>query len=262
MFASFCLSCLLALVPPAEAKPSTGPVDFAARFGKFDGCLVLREVGQDFSVTYKASRCKERLSPCSTFKIFNALAALDSGVATGPDMTLKWDGTRQNRKELEKDHTLATAIRDSVVWYFQEIARRIGAEKTQTYLDRSDYGNKDQSAGIDTFWLCTSLTISAEEQVAFLDRLYTNRLPFRPAAMEQVRDMIVLRRSGDWVFSGKTGTGCSYDRNDLGWFVGHLKSGHREFVFAANIKGLDARGAIARDAVFLILQDMRLITDQ
>lgn len=261
MFESCCLSLLLVMAPPAEAKASSGPVDFAARFGKFEGCFLLKEIGEDFSITYRAPQTRERLGPCSTFKIFNALAALDSGVATGPDMTLKWDGSKHNRKELERDHTLATAIRDSVLWYFQEIARRIGAEKMQTYLDRSDYGNKDQSAGIDKFWLCTSLTISAEEQVSFLDRLYTNRLPFKSAAMEQVRDMIVLRRSGDWVFSGKTGTGCSYDRNDLGWFVGHLKSGNREFVFAANIKGLDARGAIARDAVFAILRDLRLISD-
>lgn len=262
MLVSVLVPLVLAIAPPAPTKPDAGPVDFAARFGAFDGCFLLKEIGQDFTIRYKADRCKEGLSPCSTSKIFNALIALDCGVATGPDMELKWDGTPQSRKECEKDHTLRSAVRVSVVWYFQELARRVGAERMQGYLNRLEYGNMDMSGGIDQFWLCSSHKISAEEQLTFMERLYTHRLPIKPAAMEQVRDMIVVDRSGDWVFSGKTGTGCSYERNDLGWFVGHLKSGNREFVFAANAKGLDAMGRTTRDIVFSILKDLRLVRDK
>lgn len=262
MFVSVLVPLVLTIAPPPPAKAAAAPIDFDARFGAFDGCFVLKEIGQDFTIRYKADRCKEGLSPCSTSKIFNSLVALDSGVATGPDMELKWDGKAQNRKECEKDHTLRSAVRVSVVWYFQELARRVGAQRMQGYLNKLEYGNKDMSGGIDQFWLCSSLKISAEEQLSFIENLYTNRLPIKPEVMEQVRDMIVLERSGDWVFSGKTGTGCSYERNDLGWFVGHLKSGKREFVFAANAKGLDAMGLKTRDIVFSILKDLRLVRDR
>lgn len=262
MFASVLVPIVLAIAPPPSTEPASGLVDFAARFGPFDGCFVLKEIGQDFTIRYKANRCNEGLSPCSTSKIFNSLIALDCGVATGPDMLLKWDGKPQNRKECEKDHTLRSAVRVSVVWYFQELARQIGAQRMQGYLNKLEYGNKDMSGGIDQFWLCSSHKISAEEQLSFMERLYTNRLPIKPEAMEQVRDLIVVDRSGDWVFSGKTGTGCSYERNDLGWFVGHLKSGRREFVFAANTKGLDAMGPKTRDIVFSILKDLRLVGDR
>ena len=34
-----------------------------------------------------------------------------------------------------QDHTLATAMRDSVVWYFQEIAKRLGPEREREYFD-------------------------------------------------------------------------------------------------------------------------------
>lgn len=262
MFVSVCLPLVLALAPPDTPQSIAKTVNFESRFGKFDGCFLLKEIGQDLTICYNAKRCKEGLSPCSTSKIFNALAALDCGVATGPDMELKWDGKPQSRKELEQDHTLASAIRVSCVWYFQELARRIGPERMQGYLNKAQYGNKDMSGGIDQFWLCSTLKISAEEQVSFLDRLYTNRLPIKPKAMEQVRDMIVVDRSGDWVFSGKTGTGCSAQHSELGWFVGHLKSGDREFVFAANTKGMDAGGRATRDIVFSILKDLRLIQDR
>jgi beta-lactamase class D len=50
-----------------------------------------------------------------------------------------------------RDHTLASAIRFSVVWYFQEIARRIGAARMQRYVDAFQYGNRDLSGGVDRF---------------------------------------------------------------------------------------------------------------
>ncbi len=237
-------------------------VDFAARFGKFDGCFVIKEVGTGPMRFHKEQDCKRRLAPCSTFKIFNALAALDAGAVKGPDTLLKWDGTPNRRKECEKDHTLASAIRDSVVWYFQEVARRIGPERMQRYLDGCDYGNRDISAGIDTFWLETSLRISAVEQLRFMERLYTDKLPFTPEAMQAVREMIVLRRGDGWTFSGKTGTGAGgTDGAALGWFVGHIRSGERQFVLVANIRGEGARGPTLREMAFDTLKDLGLIED-
>lgn len=250
---------LSVLFQTASPESGIGRVDFQARFKGFDACFILKEVGQDFTLTYNAERCRTRLAPCSTFKIFNSLAALDTGAVAGPDTLLKWDGTPQKRKECEQDHTLATAIRDSVLWYFQEVARRIGPERMKSYLTQADYGNCDISAGIDTFWLQTSLVISAEEQIRFMERLYTDKLPFKPPVMEQVRKMIVLRRGDGWVFSGKTGTGGSADKAILGWFVGHVRCGDRQFVFAANTRGDHAMGPATRDMVFAMLQDLGLI---
>jgi beta-lactamase class D len=33
------------------------------------------------------------------------------------------------------------------VWYYQQLAERIGAERMQLYLERINYGNRDISAG-------------------------------------------------------------------------------------------------------------------
>lgn len=253
-------ACLvLAILEPVQPARGIGAVDFAGRFQGFDACFVLKEVGRDVTLTYNAERCRLRLEPCSTFKIFNSLAGLDSGAIAGPDALLKWDGTPQNRKECEKDHTLATAVRDSVLWYFQEVARRIGPDRMKSYLSQSEYGNQDMSTGIDKFWLGNSLTISAEEQLRFMERLYTDKLPFKAGAMAQTREMIVLRKGNGWVFSGKTGTGGSFEKASLGWFVGHVQSGDRQFVFAANTRGDHAMGPKTRDMVFAILQDLGLI---
>jgi beta-lactamase class D len=68
--------------------------------------------------------CRTRISSASTFKIPHALAARDSGVITGPDEKLTYDGSGQWPESSRRDHTLASAIRYSVVWYFQQVALR------------------------------------------------------------------------------------------------------------------------------------------
>lgn len=243
----------------SAADPS---VDFPRHFGPFRGAFVLREIGGPLSVRFDAPGCAERLPPCSTFKIFNALAGLDCGVLSDEKTTFKWDGKPKSRKELERDHTLASAIQHSVVWYFQEVARRIGEKRMAEYLVANRYGNADLSGGLTTFWLDSSLAISANEQVAFLERLYTGRLSFNRHAMELVRNLLILERGKDWAFSGKTGTGAvKKGVATLGWFVGHVSHGERQFVFAAHIRGKKGlSGARCREIVFAILKDLELVS--
>jgi hypothetical protein len=47
---------------------------------------------------------------------------------------------------------------------FQEIARRLGADRERQYLRRLEYGNQDASGGLTTFWLGRTLAISPDEQ--------------------------------------------------------------------------------------------------
>ncbi len=58
-------------------------------------------------------------------------------------------------------------MKHSVVWFYQEVARRIGAERMQAHLDALGYGNRDISGGIDKFWLTGGLRISPHEQIDF-----------------------------------------------------------------------------------------------
>src|SRR3989442_13362128 len=68
-------------------------------------------------------------------------------------------------------------MRNSVVWYFQRIAEKLGMARERDYLKRFDYGNADPSSGLTTFWLGQSLMISPDEQLRFLRRFYCRGLP-------------------------------------------------------------------------------------
>src|ERR1043166_7328418 len=61
-------------------------------FGGHEGCFVLYDEQADNYVRYHPKECAERFTPCSTFKIANSLIALETGVSSGPEFFLKWDG--------------------------------------------------------------------------------------------------------------------------------------------------------------------------
>ena len=172
--------------------------------------------------------------PASTFKIPNSLIALETGVASGPDMMLPWDGVERWIKAWNQDLTLAQALRESAVWYYQELARRIGPERMQHHLDALRYGNRDMSAGIDLFWLQGNMKVTPVDQVQMLERLARDALPFRKAVQIQMREMLVLSREQGAVLRGKTGW-VLRDGSDLGWFVGWTERADTRCVFALRI---------------------------
>src|SRR3977135_4644506 len=116
--------------------------------------------------------------PASTFKIPNSLIALETGVVVDPDKDVfKGDGVTRPIEAGNKDHTMRSAIAASAVPVYQEIARRIGEERMQKYVDLLDYGNRDIGGGLHQFWLTGNMRIDPIQQVDFVDRLRRGGLP-------------------------------------------------------------------------------------
>lgn len=263
---AFCIAIafLLALAAtPAQAANRQLP--FRKVFDGFDACAILltRDRHHEDRIEFGAEQCAMPLPPCSTFKIPNALIGLQEGVVSGPGHLKQWDGVVRDREETNRDHTLASAISLSVVWYFQSLARDVGAVAMQAWLDRLDYGNRDISAGIDRFWLGSSLRISAYQQLAFLKSLTHGTLPFKPLFQQQVRDMLVQASDLPGTLHGKTGS-CrgSEDEPDHGWFIGWVDwntgtPGNPETTwFVVNIRGDDAWGFKARPMALELLNHL------
>lgn len=254
------LALMLVAAQPAAPTPS-----------KTEQCFLLFEDGVGEIRRNPSASCTTRMSPQSTFKIPHAVAALDSAVIEGADTVVKYNGAPVDQALWRRDHSLATAIRYSVVWYFQEIARRLGAERERAYLERFDYGNRDPSSGLTTFWLGGSLAISPEEELQFLRKLYGGDLPVSKRAVEQVRAMLVQPAGvvvnatgehpfvGPWspgtVVSAKTGAGTDRTGREIRWLVGQVQRGARRWFFVSNIIG--PRGLPAMAAVDLAASSLR-----
>jgi beta-lactamase class D len=203
--------------------------------------LVIYDQNKNSYTRFNPERCKQRFQPASTYKIPNALIGLETGVIPDSDYIIKWDGTPQPIKEWARDHTLKSAIYYSVVPYFRELARRVGREKMQYWLNKLNYGNKIIGEKEDYFWLDNSLKISANEQVEFLKKFYFWRLPFSRRSLDIVKSIMPEEDYHNAVLRYKTGTNDAYS---ICWLVGYVekkdissKDEKDIYFFAFNAKG-------------------------
>jgi beta-lactamase class D len=218
-------------------------------------------------VRHNPERAATRFLPASTYKIPNTLIALETGVAGGADFALAWDSTTAPRQawwpaSWARDHTLATALPNSVVWFYQEIARRVGAERMQSWLDRFGYGNADISGGIDTFWLTGGLRISPDEQVDFLRRFYSGELGVSERSTELAKRLLVLEETPTYRLSGKTGWAGLGEQGEpeVGWLVGYLERGSDVYFYATNVEiRTDADAAARMKITKAALRELGLI---
>ena len=199
------------------------------------GTFVVFEPAKDRYLVCNPARADQRFIPASTFKIANGLIGLEVGSIADENEVFEWDGKPKVRASWERDHTLDTGMRDSVVWMFQEVARRTGRERMKEWMERLQYGNQDIRGGIDIFWLQGALRISAKEQVDFLRKLAEGSLPATQRAQRLVRDALVIEKTREYALYAKTGTSGS-KRNDVMWWVGWVeRKGRTVAVFAMNL---------------------------
>ncbi len=221
-----------AQAPVVESQTARALIDATG----FTGSILVYDHTENRYHAGYAERVDLRLAPASTFKILNSLIALETGVVTDGETVIEWDGTERRRTELNKDLDLTTAFRLSAVPHFQEIARRIGPERMQHYVDAVDYGNRDISGGIDRFWLVGGLRISPREQIAFLSRLYRGDLPFSAQSMTVVKEMMLSERTPGYELRAKTGWAQLPNDENVGWWVGWVEDQSRVHLFATALE--------------------------
>jgi beta-lactamase class D len=229
---------------PFLALPGLAGEDGLARhFEGRPGTLVVLDGASGRITRVDATRAAERFAPCSTFKIPNALIGIDSGAVRPADSTVAWDVERYPAQEhwprsWRREHDLRSAIRNSVLWYFEDLATRIERETYRRRLQELDYGNADVS-GAGAFWLSSTLRVSADEQVAFLRRLHAGEAGFSDEARRFVIEAIELERNedGSSLLRGKTGACTLDDGSFVGWLVGWVERSDGVAYYALNIEG-------------------------
>ncbi len=250
----FSLLCLL--VAPVHAATWQTPPSWPKLFADagVQGTMLVYDEAADRWSVFDEKRARHAYSPASTFKLFNALVALDTGAVKDEYDVIRWDGTERKvfgkpLAEWNRDNSLASGMRYSTLWFYKEIARRAGQARMQAFVDKAGYGNRDISGGIDRFWIDGGMRISAEQQVAFLRGLADGKLPFSARAQEAVRRISITDAGVGYTLHGKTGYGdkAGNDGADVGWFVGYTEYQGKRWFFALNVdvrKPIDGTGRI------------------
>jgi len=235
----------------AENKPPEKSPDLSRFFENIEGTVVLYDLKNNRYLKYNEKRSAVRYTPASTFKIPNALISLETGVVKDADSLIAWDKVKYPGQDWTEapfvywkhDHTLRSSMKYSVVWYYRELAIRIGEERMKNYLAKFEYGNQDISGGLaskrmfEAFWLNNSLKISADEQIEFLRKFYDEKLSVSKRSTGILKQILVLEDAPNYKLSGKRGGVGNLNGKALGWFVGYLETKDNTIFFALNMDG-------------------------
>ena len=209
-----------------------------------EGCFALLDNGTGKFTVYNLARYRDSAYlPASTFKIINSLIGLQTGKIVNDSMIIKWDGIDRGRQECNRDMSMYDAFRISCPPWYQELARRIGKETMQHYLDTLFYGNKKISI-IDTFWLDNSLKITPDGQLALVKLLYFNQLPFHKINQEIVKRAMLFEDNTNYKLSYKTGWGQNEKGAHIAWLVGWIEENRHPYFFVLNFESADSNADI------------------
>lgn len=230
--------------PPAKAVTAPTP---AARFAAYGhpGSFLLRRDGKAVQVVHGADRADAALRPASTFKLLVALVALQTGTLRDADEVVPWNGKRYpNQPQWERDMSLREAMQTSSESFFGVLANRIGRERLTTWVQRLQYGNGRIGEIPAQAWHDGVLTISARQQLDFIDRLRRGALPVSPAHIATVKAAMADGEVDGRRIYGKTGTHLAADRSGNAWWIGWVEGGQRpaaSFVLGADLGSMDDR---------------------
>ena len=214
-----------------------------------DSCFIAKE---NSKVLKTEGDCDKRYAPMSTFKIVLSLIGFDSDILVD-EMHPVWlfkEGYVDWREVWKQDQTPKSWMKESCVWYSQVLTTKLGMKKFQSYVTKFDYGNKNlsgdkgQNNGLTNAWLSSSLQISNTEQVGFLQKMLTGKLPIKPHSIAMTKNILFVEElKNGWKFYGKTGMGSLLNADgtknpDLyhGWFIGWIEKGDRRIIFSNHIE--------------------------
>lgn len=218
--------------------------------GQNDLSLPFKECGLEGSVTlydYTANKwisndihdAHSQTLPASTFKIIHTLIALETGVISSVNETIKWPGYVDStiygyRPDIYRDMKVREAFKLSAVWVYIELSKLIGKENYAKYLKACNYGNVDLSTDGD-FWNFGNLAISPANQIELLLDLYKETLPFKKDYQQMLKGMMIEEETESYTLRAKTGW-TSDDGEDIGWWVGYIEKNEDVYFFATRLR--------------------------
>jgi beta-lactamase class D len=211
-----------------------------------EGCFAIMDNGTGEFTVYNLPRYRDSsFLPASTFKIVSSLIGLQTGKISSDSMVIKWDSVKRFSEDWNRDLNMYDAFRVSAVPYYQEVARRIGKDTMEYWLNRIGYGAKSDSdkivirSAIDRFWLDGSLKITPDQQLGLIKKLYFNELPgFFKTNQEKVKRAMLFEDKTTYRLGYKTGWGSwnELTGKHIGWVVGWIEENQHPYFFVLNLE--------------------------
>lgn len=214
---------------------------------------------------FNDSIAKIPYSPASTFKIANAILGLENKIITDENFVLPWDSIIRSNAIWNQTQNLNFAFKNSTVWYFQEIARRIGPEKMLVGLQNLNYCDSSFKIknDIDKFWLNGNLKKSLIEQIGFINLLSSNKMNIGKKTYKTLEIIMASDTLSNSYIYSKTGWAVD-GSEDIGWFIGYVIKNNKKYVFGSLVKTKNFEkvdiSTLRKEITYFALRKLGIIT--
>ena len=177
---------------------------------------------------YDLDRFKKGYPPGQTFNIMTALIGLNVGRVSDDSSLITVTDTSSVPPMKVYD-----AFHQSSSDHVSVLAKMIGRDTIKYWVDSVKYGNKKIDKANTAYWENDSLTISADEQLGLIKRLYFRQHPFRASVQESVKKMIIVENNAEYQLAYQL---CVVQKNgkQLGWVVGWMEENRHVYPFVIN----------------------------
>jgi beta-lactamase class D len=217
-------------------------------------CVMLLPLDESGPYVSDPAECAVRTAPASTFKIPHALIVLETAVISSPLQMVPWDGRKQPFPAWERDHSLDSAVKSSVLWFFRRTSALIGRSRMLESLKKFGYASDTFERELTSFWLNGDLVVSPREQLEFLRRFARYELPVKHQHVDAVKAALLMPAGtltnasgthdfaltwpGPLIVRAKTGN-ATVGGERVSWLVGLVEASGRQYVFVARVRGQD-----------------------
>ena len=230
---------------------------------KVSGTFGLFDNEQSHFTIYNLPRFRDSAyPPAATFHILLSLVGIQTGIVKDDSAVIHWDPERLPlviKPECDDDLTLQSAFQNSCGIAFRELARRIGKDTLRKWVDSLGYGNKNTSGPVDSFWSDNRLTITADEELGLVKKLYYSQLPFFQRTQQILCRMMLRESNANYRLGYVTGGGNKEDGHSIGWVAGWIEENKHDYFFVLNLESAgsyDDLAATGTQILRKILQQM------
>ena len=213
-----------------------------------EGCFAVFNNGKGSFNMYNLAWYKDSsAAPAATFNVFMSLVALQNGKLFNEKSTIKNSSVNK---------TFDSAFLQNDASFFASLATNIGKDTMQTWLDSLGYGSKTIKTSIDNFYNDNSFTVSADEQLGLLKKLYFDQLPFNKNSMSLIKKLLTKENNSNFSLAYIQGDNLNKQQHQNNWVAGWLVQDKHPIFFVLNFKSKTNKSAIGISLVKDCLKDL------
>ncbi|MBW7838910.1 MAG: class D beta-lactamase [Chitinophagaceae bacterium] len=182
---------------------------------------------------YNMEADTQRISPGNSFKIAATLIGIESSTIADSKSTLNVVGDSATASM-----TLMDAFQQDNFEYFKALIQKIGTDTISYWIDSLKYGNMVTDS-VKPFWEDGSLTISPDEQLGLIYKVYFDKLPFKKYSQAILLELMLQEDNTLYRYNYTAAMSTSPKGDPLAWILGWIEENKHVYFFSCVVSSPD-----------------------